>query len=185
MRGIYGGLDLAASRRRASAVALVSEGLVEFVEPSADDEIVTALSSASVVAIDSPLTPPPPRGHRAVDRLMIRMGYRVLPASWPSMRSLYERASRLAGALRAIGVTVVETHPSSAMRAGGCRDHKELAEALGLRLAREPSSRDEVDSLVAAAVAMAYAAGRALRVVGPDGEVFLLGPTCGNLIRGR
>ena len=174
----FGGLDLSTTRRR-SAACIIRGDLAYFTNPLTDDEILEALRSATVVAVDAPLTGPPVKGHRAVDRLMIRMGFPVLPASWPSMRALTERATRIAGLLRALGVVVVETHPTSALRSSGCRSALELAGRAGVRVEAKRLTDDEAAALVAAIVAMSYYNGRALLIRDVDGEVALLGPLCG------
>ena len=173
----FGGLDLSTASRR-SAVCIIRGDLAYFSDPLTDDEILGALRPAAIVAVDAPLTGPPVRGHRAVDRLMIRMGFPVLPASWPSMRALTERATRIAGLLRALGVVVVETHPTSALRSSGCRSALELAGRVGVRVEARRLADDEAAALVAAIVAMSYYSGRALLVKDVDGEVALLEPLC-------
>ena len=173
----FGGLDLSTAGRR-SAACIIRGDLAYLSDPLTDDEIVDALKSAAVVAVDAPLTGPPERGHRAVDRLMIRMGFPVLPASWPFMRALTERATRIARLLRAMGVEVVETHPTSALRSSGCRSALELAGRVGVRVEARRLTDDEADALVAAIVAMSYYSGQALLVREVDGEVALLRPLC-------
>lgn len=174
----FGGLDLTASTRRRSSACLITDGVAYFLAPLTDDDIVEALRQASVLAIDAPLTGPPLRGHRAVDRLMIRIGFQVLPASWPSMRALAERAIRLTTRLSRAGVRVVETHPRSALRSSGCENPLDLARRLGVRVERRTLNDDEADALVAAIVAMSYVRGEAAAVRDIDGELFLLRPVC-------
>ncbi|MGC9210506.1 MAG: DUF429 domain-containing protein [Acidilobus sp.] len=175
---VYGGLDLAASPRGRSATAIIQSGMISVSSVWSDDEIVSSLSGSDIVAIDSPLTPPRGGGHREVDRLLIQSGFRVLPASWPSMRALYARATTIAARLRGLGIDVIETHPASALKSSGCRDLDELIARLGLTPRSRPTNRDERDAVVAAVVALAYDRGFIEAFRAPDGVVYLLKAIC-------
>jgi predicted nuclease with RNAse H fold len=178
LSGPYGGLDLTASPNRASAVAVIASGAITTGLYRTDDEIVGALKSASIVAIDSPLSQPRHGWHRDVDRALLRMGYKVLPAAWPSMKALYRRALVISSRLSEAGTKVIETHPLSALKSSRCSGYADLAEAVGLAIRDKPRVKDEVDSLIAAVVAMAYDEGLAMSVRASDGEVYLLKPIC-------
>ncbi len=175
-----GGVDLAASPRRASATAVIDTGRsIRIYSAHSDEEIIQSIISTSVVAIDAPLALPP-RGesYREVERAVIAMGYRLLPLTMKSMRALALRAHGLVARLREKGVSVVETHPRSALRSSGCRDVWELVEREGLVLAKTRLSRDERDAVVAAVAALHYSMGRARCVIRVDGEICLLGRIC-------
>jgi len=116
LSGPYGGLDLTASPNRASAVAVIASGAITTGLYRTDDEILGALKSASIVAIDSPLSQPRHGWHRDVDRALLRMGYKVFPAAWPSMKALKSsRCSGYADLAPETGPKVIETHPLSAL----------------------------------------------------------------------
>ncbi|MGC9071146.1 MAG: DUF429 domain-containing protein [Acidilobus sp.] len=174
----YGGLDLSASPRRRSAVALLEAEEIRTLSVRTDEEIVNALASSKLVAVDSPLTLPKGLGHRKVDRLLLRMGFRVLPASWPSMRALHERALRIASALQGLGVNIIETHPTSALMSSGCGDVAELVARLGLHLRSRPRTKDESDAVIAAIVALAYERGLSYIISAGDGRVAILTTFC-------
>jgi len=178
LSGPYGGLDLTASPNRASAVAVIASGAITTGLYRTDDEILGALKSASIVAIDSPLSQPRHGWHRDVDRALLRMGYKVLPAAWPSMKALYRRALVISSRLSEAGAKVIETHPLSALKSSRCSSYADLAEALGIAIHEKPRVKDEVDSLIAAIVAMAYDEGLVMSVRASDGEVYLLKPIC-------
>jgi len=178
LSGPYGGLDLTASPNRASAVTVIASGAITTGLYRTDDEILSALKGASIVAIDSPLSQPRHGWHRDVDRVLLRMGYKVLPAAWPSMKALYRRALVISSRLSEAGAKVIETHPLSALKSSRCSSYADLAEALGIAIHEKPRVKDEVDSLIAAIVAMAYDEGLVMSVRASDGEVYLLKPIC-------
>jgi len=178
LSGPYGGLDLTASPNRASAVTVIASGAIATGLYRTDDEIFSALKGASIVAIDSPLSQPRHGWHRDVDRALLRMGYKVLPAAWPSMKALYRRALVISSRLSEAGAKVIETHPLSALKSSRCSSYADLAEALVIAIHEKPRVKDEVDSLIAAIVAMAYDEGLVMSVRASDGEVYLLKPIC-------
>ncbi len=177
----YAGIDLAGSPRNPSGVAVIehSRGLrIVFIGLLYSDEDILGLVERLkpvVAAVDAPLTPG--RGYRSVDLELIKRGYRVLPPGWRGMRMLYERAVRLAGIMRGMGVEVVETHPRSALKSSGCSDVYRLAEAVGITV-NTVLSRDEEDALVASIVALKHGEGGVLVFKACDGEVFLLRRLC-------
>ena len=183
MSEVFCGIDLSASPRRPSGLALIEGGVAKSLLVH-DDELYELVveSSPSVIAIDAPLSLPSHGAMREVDKALVRMGFRVLPPVWRGMLSLTNKAISLAGRLAAVipGALVVETHPTSALRSSGCASVHDLLAALGVALRRPPASlsKDEVDALVAAAVAKATALGLDLRVTASDGTVHLLKPLC-------
>ena len=183
MSEVFCGIDLSASPRRPSGLALIEGNAAKSLLVH-DDELYELVveSSPSVVAIDAPLTLPSRGAMREVDKALVRMGFRVLPPVWRGMLSLANKAISLAGRLAAAipGVLVVETHPTSALRSSGCASVQDLLAALGVALRRPQAglSKDEADALVAAAVAKAVALSIDLRVTASDGTVHLLKPLC-------
>ncbi len=100
--GPYVGVDLAV--RRPSAIAAILNNKVSLELATSTEDIVKAVGELSprVVAIDSPLTLSS-SSYRDVDLQMIRMGLRVLPISWRSMRLLAEKGISIASLLRSAG----------------------------------------------------------------------------------
>ncbi|KSW11336.1 hypothetical protein CF15_00230 [Pyrodictium occultum] len=183
----YAGIDLAASPRRPTGVAIVCGGGggrlgLESVGIAYSDHEILALIPAGrvlVAAVDAPLSlPPPGQGFRPVERRLLSMGGRLLPLSLEPMRKLAERAIRLQGLLEGKGVRVVETHPSTVLRLSGCGSHSRFYAAFGVE---EPGglSKHERDALVAALVAYCVEAGCGLEVREAGDTVYMVKPgTC-------
>ncbi len=178
---VVAGLDPAGSEKRPSGLAVIhGNSLIYISRLYSDREIIGVVREymPTVIAIDSPLSHTI-HGYREVDRVMKRLGYRVLPPSWPSMRMLVTRSLRLVDAFLSMGISVIETHPLSALKSSGCRDWVELAKKLlhGFTIDRR-LSRDEIDALVAALVAKTYVDGVAKAVSARDGVIYLLPKVC-------
>ncbi len=135
--------------------------------------LVRALTPIAV-AIDSPLAHATTGAWRRVDLLGRRLGLRLLPPSWRGMRRLVEEVRRL---ILPLGLTLLETHPSSAVRISGCRGSRELLRACFDALLAEPRSRDEEDAAIAACVARLFVDGRVARIEASDGSIWLPEPT--------
>ncbi len=178
---VVAGLDPSGSSRRPSGLAILYDEHVVFLSTLySDRDIVDTVKRYKpvVVAIDSPLSHSI-RGYREVDLVMKRMGYRVLPPSWRSMRMLIDRSIKLMNAFLSIGIGVIETHPLSALRSSGCRDWIELTRKLLPNFKPSPRlPRDAVDALIAALVAKAYVEGTALSISARDGVIYLLPRVC-------
>lgn len=180
---LVGGLDPSASARRPSGFAVVELGDRRLLQVGLcydDDDIVGAMAAVEALAIDSPLSIPEGGAFRDVDLEMARMGFRLLPPSWRGMSALTERSLRL---LQLIGVPAFETHPRSALRASGCHGVGELLDAVGISHGELPSSRDALDAVVAAVVALEVVEGSAVEVRAADGSIYLIPEVCRS--RGR
>ncbi|WP_252897017.1 DUF429 domain-containing protein, partial [Metallosphaera hakonensis] len=145
------GIDLAVKRK--SAVAVLEGKTIEVKFLMTDEELINTCRSASVVAIDAPLTYA--NGFREVDRLLISKGLRVFPPSF--IKSLTERGIRLAKHLRAI-----ETHPTSSFKLLGW-DWRTISKI-----------KDEADSVISVLTAHLYLEGGTLILRARDGEIHLL-----------
>ncbi len=178
------GIDLAVRKERCTGYALITiyddnsaeltrlnclHGLAEVVEEVVKDRV-------SVVAVDAPIS----GGGRVreVEREMWRRGFKVLPPSMPWMRELTKLGEVLASNLRRLGVEVIETHPSSALRSSGVGSVPELLNMLGVKsrgdhLPRVASSRDLRDAMIAAVVAYCYVTG-CVEPVEASGDVIYL-----------
>lgn len=174
------GLDLAASPRKCSGYAVmdVSSRVLERVNCLYDDtEIISTINSDRVelVALDAPLVEEPV--YRVVDRIARSLGYPVLPPTLGPMRLLTRRAWTLYTRLKEIGVTVIETHPRSALISSGCSSVGELLAKLGVvtKASLDSLSRDEVDAVISAIVAYCYVTRLCLcEVRGVDGVIYII-----------
>ena len=174
------GLDLSGSEERPSGWALL-EGLVARAELlRSDSEILelTCRSEPELVAIDAPLTWPREGYMRDVDRLMHKIGLPVLPPLFPAMRMLTARGIRLAEALRARGLRVIEVHPASTRKVLGLpvKGRRAVQEALlnlGLKgdLEERQLTSHELDAITAALTASLHVLGLSELVRAGDGEI--------------
>ncbi|MCX8196053.1 MAG: hypothetical protein N3F67_03125 [Acidilobaceae archaeon] len=172
------GIDLAASEQRCtgfSYIDIFSRQLEGAICLRSDEEILSTLRAvgARVVAIDAPLAEIP--AMREVDKLMISIGFRVLPPTFGAMRKLTQRAWRLSRMIEC--AEVIETHPRSALLSSGARDVAALLARLGVRSAvkLEALNRDQLDAVVSAAAALCYAERWCSRKVeARDGRIFLI-----------
>ncbi len=171
------GIDLSGSPRRPSGVAIVYNGvLVHADKLYFDNEIIDLLKNYNVclVAIDAPLSHA--KGYRRVDIKMKKKGFKVLPPGWRGMKMLVSRAIRIKIILESMGISVIETHPSSALKNTG---FKNLVDALSRIISIDDWSfinkgKDVVDAVIAASVAWAYVYSRTEKISDVDGEIFLL-----------
>jgi len=182
----YIGIDLAASEKRCSGVAVIADKRIETVLCLSTDRSIVSFVDAVrarwhsiVMAIDAPLSlPRSSRGYRQVDKEVIKLGYRVLPISFRGMEMLTKRGIRLAQVFRSMGIKVLETHPRSALKSSGCSDLKELVEVLRIEGFIDYGKRDLYDSVICAIVAFCADAGCAYEVRAQDGSIWLLKKLC-------
>ncbi|MFP3073774.1 MAG: DUF429 domain-containing protein [Caldivirga sp.] len=164
-----GGIDLSVVRK--SGVAVVRNDLLKGMLVATDDEIISTLSGVDVVAIDAPLSGP--GRYRDLDRAMLKLGLRVMPANWPWMIKLSERAVRIKSRLEDMGVKVIETHPTSVLKWIGL-NLTQLSRVMGIRVLDVANNRDVHDAAVCALVALAYTMGKVRRITANDGELYLI-----------
>jgi len=184
----FGGLDLAASEKRPSGVAVVERNVaVKAGTLFSDSEILEFFSETSgivlVVAIDAPLTPAKSGGFREVEKTMLRKGFRLLPLTMASMRNLMARARRIARQLALKGICVIETHPTSVLKQLGLRGFQEFTEfankMCGIKvqddvLSSSRSSKHVQDSIICAVVAYMAYHGRAKYHYSNEGTIYLI-----------
>jgi hypothetical protein len=128
-----------------------------------------------LVAVDAPIIEEP--SYRKVDRIARSLGYPVLPPTLGPMRSLTRRAWSLFNELTRIGVTVIETHPRSALLSSGYANVRDLVAGIGLtsRVELEGLRRDEVDAVISAIVAYCYVTGFCIdEVRAEDGVIYIV-----------
>lgn len=174
---IVSGIDLAGSPKRPTGIAIVKEGVLVFVDKVFyDGEIIDILTNYNVclTAIDAPLSLA--KSYRKVDIAMKKRGYKVLPPGWRGMKVLTLRAIRLKRVLESLGIHVIETHPSSAVRSSGLHDIVKLI-SFFVRVndwSFMSKGKDVIDAVIAACVAWSYVKCKTLIVKEVDGEIYLL-----------
>lgn len=176
------GIDLTGSEARPSGYCELECDAATLDILHTDEEMVQRIAAfrPDVVSIDSPLSLPAGRcctsdecscrEHgimRECERVLKRRGINVYPALIQSMQALTARGIRLATALRAKGIDVIESYPGAAqdiLQFPRKRiDLGALTESLkgfGLRLleTREKINHDEIDALTSALVGYFYLA---------------------------
>ncbi len=173
------GIDLAASPRRRSGVALLAlhRGRAELRLCSSipggwrEASRLAHRLAAALAVVDAPMSLPRRGGFRAAERLAIRLGARLLPLTLESMRALASEAAMLRRSLEAF-MDVYETHPASIPRVSGCP-----APLYAARYGVDPApcrGRDERDALLAALVGAGLAAGEAIILADDEGTALLL-----------
>jgi len=177
---IFMGIDLSAHERKPSGVCVIEGDRAYTLRLNSDDEIVSLAEKIRplVIAIDAPLTDKPEL--RNCDKMMIKMGFRVLPPNFSHMRELSERGFSLS---RKLNFEVIETFPTAVYKMMGIRKPKSkreipdvarrLEEIARVKLIREPRSLDELDSFVCAIVAREKGSGRAIAYGDSSGLIFL------------
>ncbi len=174
------GIDLAASPRRRSGVALLAlrRGggaelrLCRSIPGGWREaaELATRLGAALAV-VDAPMSLPRRGGLRAAERLALKLGARLLPLTLASMKALASEARRLRRSLEAF-MDVYETHPGSIPRVSGCP-----AQLYAARYGVDPAecrSRDKRDALLAALVGAGLATGETIILADDEGTALLL-----------
>ena len=173
----FAGVDLAGVETRPTGLAVIRCGKATLSVVRLDSELTEQLSALKprVVAIDAPLTRPPAgRAVRELDRVVMLLGFRLLPPGFPGMAKLTERGVRVRRALEALGVPVIEVHPLSIIRTLGLRGREDFLDFISGALEVEGLfNRHTIDSLAAAYAARLHDAGLTTVVRAVDGEMVL------------
>ena len=175
---ISAGIDLAGSERRPTGIAIITKKLAVLYVAYTNHQVLSFLSKfkPEIVAIDAPLTKPiKGKAIRTVDKLMMSLGFKVLPPGFPGMMKLTERGIKLKDTLERKGIEVLETHPSSAIRALGFKNRGEfLSLLINAEFLVEGQVNDHtIDALIAAYTALSYIGGKSFYVKSHDGEIVL------------
>jgi len=182
----YVGIDLAASPKRCTGFAIIENNTVTRVTCLySNTDIIRTIEdvcrdSLCVIAIDAPFDLPS-YGYRRVDLEMKRRGLRVLPPSLGPMKILTIRASFISRYIKQLAFQVIETHPRSALIASRCSDLTQLLYTLNVHSSRidiDKLSKDLVDAIICAVVALCYIKGCAEPVKAEDGVIWILTPIC-------
>ena len=177
------GIDLTGSEKKPSGWALLTGNVSTTALIASDDELIdaTLATRPAVVSIDSPLSVPPgteigedgsivryERAHRASELELRRRGVHLYWCLLPSMQALTLRGMRLASAMRARGLRVIESFPGGAQdilglprKQAGVDGLNDALTACGLDgIPRGSVSHDELDAVTSALVGLFYLAGR-------------------------
>ncbi len=189
------GLDLAGSPgRRTGACVFRSPASLETWVLFTDREILGLIDRAHprLVVVDAPLSLPRGRSRlsdrsgphlRECDRALQRLGIRFFPLTLGPMRTLTARGMRLARAIAARGVEVVEGYPGGSQdllglprkQRGVARLQRSLRSAgLGGALAARPLTHDELDAVTIGWVGHLYLRGHGTLVGDPEEGRMLL-----------
>ncbi|MEB2793442.1 MAG: DUF429 domain-containing protein [Caldisphaeraceae archaeon] len=172
---IFLGIDLAASERHPSGVAIINSGLevLYLGELYKDEEILEVITqfSPAIASIDAPLYAKD-AGFRDVERIMMKSGFRFLPLSLKSMKELSRRGVKIAEVLRKNGIKVIETHPTSCIKYLGL-SFEELLRDVGIILNKKVSSHEK-DSLISALVSIAFYLGESRCFSGQEGTICII-----------
>ncbi len=175
------GIDLAGDERRPTGIAIIKERVAIAFIAFKDHEIMEVIDAIKplIVAVDSPLTLPMHGYMREVDRRMHRLGFPVLPPMFPGMRKLTMRGMRLKAKLEGRGISVIEVHPRSSLKALRRRfkddnlNVREIALRVGVKVLEAHMSKDEEDALLAAITGLLYMKGEHYIVRCDDGSIVL------------
>jgi len=178
------GLGLAGNERNPTGWAKLKNRTATACQLYRDDEIIhqTVKCKPDLVAIDAPLTMPTLGKMRKADREMHRLGYRVLPPTFPSMKNLTQRGIKIAQKLREHKLKVIEVHPTSTRKAlempiKNWRKIQTLLTTIGLKGEHQVRTLTphEIDALTAALTGLLYMQGK-VRLIGDENEGVIVVP---------
>ena len=194
------GLDLTGSAERPSGFSLMRGSVAETAVLGTDEAILEAVFAAApdIVSIDSPLCLPLGRTRvtdddptrqtagimRISERILKRRGINVYPCLLPSMQKLTERGIRLAQAIRARGISVIECYPGAAQDIMGIPRKGAGEEWLKLGMSEfgvtgpftsQKVTHDELDAITCCLVGSFHLAGRT-EALGGEGEEPMMVP---------
>lgn len=176
-------MDLSSKECKLTGYALLSQNLeiIEYGHFHKNDEIITYTIRVkpNIISIDAPLSMGN-KGFRRCERKLINAGFRVYPVTIKWMRELSLRAIYIANKLRNLGFEVIETHPTSSLRACGFKGNiKSKMEILhficdkwNLKL-NENMSRHIIDAVISALAGISYLNKKALIFEAEDGAIIL------------
>ncbi|MDK2384618.1 MAG: hypothetical protein QI199_07420 [Candidatus Korarchaeota archaeon] len=169
------GIDLAV--KKPSSLAGYSKGRGIEIWRMAHHELLEGELETELVVIDAPLSLPKEGAFRDFERKVLLRGYRLLPIKRGPMRELAIIGSQLKLKLESKGVKVLETHPSSALKAIGITRHQvvSLLSKMGF-IPSPPKSEDDEDALICLLVGMLYLKGGVEIYEGEEGLMVLPKP---------
>ncbi len=169
------GIDLAV--RKPSSLAGYSKGSKIEIWRMAPHELLEGGLEAELIVIDAPLSLPKEGAFRDFEREVLSRGYKLLPVKKGPMKDLAIMGSRLKLKLESKGIKVVETHPSSALKALGTTRHHVVSFLSRVGFApRPPTSEDDEDALICLLVGILYLRGEVEIFEGEEGSMVLPKP---------
>lgn len=192
-KAFYLGVDLAGSEKRKTGVCLLSEQLEgKTWTVYTDEELLRKMKGfqrkVKIIAVDAPLSLPPGRKDinqknfhhfRRCDLELRRLGIKFFPITLGPMRQLTKRGMGLKEKLRK-DYQVIETYPGGSADILGLPRSKNVKglvrglQKMGVKMGRGKRSRDELDAILCALAAKAYAEGSAIVLGNSDeGEIIL------------
>ncbi|MCF0059108.1 DUF429 domain-containing protein [Dyadobacter sp. CY356] len=194
------GIDLTGSEQKPSGFCLLENAHAITYRIKQDEEILNLVQShkPSVISLDSPLSLPfgrispfdddPGRKiygiNRSCERQLLARGIRSYPPLIPSMQKLTQRGIKLAGILRGLGYTVIESYPGGAQdilgiprKSKGLDQLKSGLRMLGIsgEFINAKVSHDEIDAVTCALVGLFYLNGQ-FEALGNEQEGYLIIP---------
>jgi len=178
------GLDLAGNEKNPTGWAKIKNRTTTVCQLYGDNEIIrqTIKCKPDLIAIDAPLTMPKLGFMRKADREMNRLGYRVLPPTFSSMKTLTQRGIKIAQKLREHKLKVIEVHPTSTRKAlempvKDWRKIQTLLTTIGLEGEHQVRTLTphEIDALTAALTGLLYIQGK-VRSIGDEDEGLIVIP---------
>jgi len=177
------GLDLSSRETFPSGYALLSlnREIVDYGHFRVNSEIISyvLVKKPDLISIDAPLSLGE-GGFRNCEKLLLKAGYKVFPTTIKWMRELALRGMFIANTLRKQGYRVIETHPTSSLRACGFKGNIKskstvisfIKEKWGVEIPKN-ISRHIVDAILAALAGYSYVIGEAIIFRSDDCEIVL------------
>ncbi len=173
------GIDLSATSRRNTGYAFFDGNRIIAGTIHYNREIIQMAKEFDYIFIDAPLSLPKNNvGYRECDRMLIRMGIRVFPANFKSMKILTERGLRIKYELEKLSKKVYEVFPTVLYKMAYLNKNDiegilKLYNLLGYELENRKYNRDEIDAIACLIIGSLYISGKGLEIVGKDGIIII------------
>ncbi len=152
------GVDLGHPLRETTGICIYDEGSRRFYTfttiPTCVITICEILQNITCVAIDAPLSLPNRGIERELERKCRSAGLRLIPPLLGAMRRLTICGICIREVLERIGIEVIETHPTSALKISNI-GKDEIITILKSRI-RGKLGKHEIDALICCLVAISY-----------------------------
>ncbi|MCW1293355.1 MAG: DUF429 domain-containing protein [Candidatus Parvarchaeota archaeon] len=168
---LIGGIDLSALEKNYSGVCVI-EGKNTYVNKlRRTEEIIEKVKNCDIIAIDAPLFLPKnykkiTKGmpQRKCDIELKKLKIKYFPLAMKYMKILTYRGIEIKNKLEKLGIKVIETYPGAVYDISGLdrKDSKEIIKKLSnyLNIENRKFSKDEVDAITCAYVAMSFYNGK-------------------------
>jgi len=163
------GIDLAGKTANPTGICIFNNDEILFRTLYSDEEILQFSSSLKpdIIAIDAPLIIGEPRVRKA-DKILKRYG--ALPPTWPSMKHLTQRGSRIATLLENY-CKVIEVFPTATAKILGIydQDYRETAKTLEINV----RNKHELDAYLCCITAKMFLEGKTVEVGDEKGKIII------------